>query len=161
MEFSSLFNYPGTELNNKPEELVFLANQSAEDWAKIFSYTEIYIFKEGEVVIHKGDTSRVLYLVKNGTLEVFIPQKNNSSGKRISLIEEGSVFGEQSFFDGRPRSASVRGVTDGEMLSFSLEAFNTLAARESELARNILFDLARLLSIRLRQTTLALMDISR
>ncbi len=161
MEFSSLFNYPGTESNNKTEELIFLAKQSAEEWSTILDYTEIYIFKKGEVVIHKGDTSRVLYIVKNGALEVFIPQKNNFSGKRISLIEKGSVFGEQSFFDGRARSASVRGVTDGEMMSLSLEAFNTLAARETELARNILFDLARLLSIRLRQTTLALMDISR
>ncbi len=83
MEFSSLFNYPGTESNNKPEELIFLAKQSAEEWSTILDYTEIYIFKRGEVVIHKGDTSRVLYIVKNGSLEVFIPQKNNFSGKEF------------------------------------------------------------------------------
>jgi CRP-like cAMP-binding protein len=61
------------------------------------------------------------------------------------------VIGEQAFLDGKPRSATLRAITDGEMLSVSLEAFQILAAHEPELARDMLLDLARTLSVKLRQ----------
>jgi len=63
------------------------------------------------------------------------------------------VFGEQAFFDGLPRSASVRALSDGEVRSLTREAFAVLAAREPELARALLLDLGRILSLRLRQTS--------
>ncbi len=160
MDFSSLFNYPDSKLKNNTADLVFLPDLSSDDWSKIFNLTELYIFKQGEVVINQGETNRVLYIIKSGSVEVFVPGRNPSKGKRIYFINEGSVFGEQSFFDGKPRSASVRGVTDGEILSLSFDSFEILSAKEPELSRKILFDLARILSMKLRQTTLALMEFS-
>jgi CRP-like cAMP-binding protein len=67
------------------------------------------------------------------------------------VIEQGSVFGEQSFFDGCP--ATVRALSDGELRSLTPEAFEVLAAREPDLARMILLDLGRILSLRLRSTS--------
>ncbi|MCA1671302.1 MAG: cyclic nucleotide-binding domain-containing protein [Actinobacteria bacterium] len=64
----------------------------------------------------------------------------------------GSVFGELSFFDGRPRSALVRAVTDGQLLRLSFDAFEVLSAKEPVLARSVLLDLGRILAARLRST---------
>ena len=102
---------------------------------------------------------QVLYIVKSGFLEVFIPQKNKTTGKKINNVNEGSVFGELSFFDGRPRSASVRAITDGEIMSLSISAFEILSARDPELSRKMLLDLARILSIRIRQLTFKLIEL--
>jgi len=159
MDFSSLFNYPGKKEEIKQEEFIFMSDLSADDWLKIFDLTEIYIFKKGEIVVHSGDTERVLYIVKSGFLEVFIPQKNKTTGKKINNVNEGSVFGELSFFDGRPRSASVRAITDGEIMSLSISAFEILSARDPELSRKMLLDLARILSIRIRQLTFKLIEL--
>jgi len=66
----------------------------------------------------------------------------------------GSVVGEQSFFDGQPRSANVWGVSDGELLQLELEDFRRFGYEEPELTRDLLFALARVLSARLRNTTM-------
>jgi len=84
---------------------------------------------------------------------VLIPYRGNQSLRRLTTVDAGSVIGEQAFLDGRPRSATIRAVTDCELLRLSFEAFEVLAAREPDLARSILFDLGRILSIRLRRTS--------
>ena len=65
----------------------------------------------------------------------------------------GSVIGEQSFFDGQPRSANVWAVTDGELLCLTGDQFRVLSDSEPVLARDLLFALGRVLSLRLRNTT--------
>ena len=71
-------------------------------------------------------------------------------------IEPGAVIGELSFFDGGVRSAGVRAVTDCELFRLSLESFEELAARDPVLARMVLFDLGRILSLRLRHSSTVL-----
>jgi CRP-like cAMP-binding protein len=92
-----------------------------------------------------------LYIVTRGRLEVLVGDERD--WKRVAIIEPGSVFGEQSFVDGKPRSASVRALSDGEIRALSLESFEVLAAKDAPLMRAVVFDLARILSLRLRQTT--------
>ena len=82
-------------------------------------------------------------------LEVLIPRGASGKLRSTQVREAGAVIGEQAFLDGKPRSATLRAITDGEMLSVSLEAFQILAAHEPELA--MLLDLARTLSVKLRQ----------
>ena len=75
-----------------------------------------------------------LYLVASGSLEV-IGEGRRGRERRMAVIEQGSVFGEQSFFDGLPRSATVRALSDGELRSLTPEAFEVLAARASPTSR--------------------------
>jgi CRP-like cAMP-binding protein len=74
----------------------------------------------------------------------------------LAAIEPGTVIGEVAFFDGRPRSAGVRAVTECELFRLSFEAFEVLAAREPALGRAVLLDLGRILAARLRQTNAAI-----
>lgn len=73
--------------------------------------------------------------------------------KVLATIPEGSVFGEISFFDGAPRSAAIRSRTQGSAIRVTRENFDTLAAWEPVIARKMLFDLGRVLAMRLRWTT--------
>lgn len=70
------------------------------------------------------------------------------------MREEGAVIGEQAFLEGKPRSANIKVLTDGEMLSLSYHSFESLVVHEPVLARDVLFDLARLLSVKLRQANI-------
>ena len=156
MDFTSLFDYSGAGANapaQAEEELVFLAHATPDDWAKLIDHTEARRFAAGDVVVREGSAAQELYIVTRGKLEVLVEGDKAGELRKIAAIDPGSVFGEQSFVDGKPRSANVRAVSDGEIRSLTLAAFEVLAAKEPALARMILFDLARILSIRLRQTT--------
>ena len=50
---------------------------------------------------------------------------------------------------------TIKGMTDGELLRLNFEAFERLAEAEPQIAQNLLFELARVLSLRLRWATQA------
>lgn len=152
MSFSSFFDYSGVAAPEEADGLVFLPDLSDADWAKLLAHTEMYRFVPGDTVIRAGETERALYIVADGTLELLIPQAGGRGLRRLATIAPGAVIGEMTFFDGRPRSATIRAVTECEMFRLSFEEFEVLAARAPALARTILFDLGRILAARLRQT---------
>lgn len=156
MDVSAFFQYP-TGLGEGAGDLVFLRDRSDADWEKVLSHTDVRRFRAGEVIIRAGDTDRALYIVTEGELDVFLPQRGGGSG-RFKSIEAPSVIGEVSFVDGGPRSTTLRAVSDGELRRLSLESFDVLAAREPELGRAILLDVARILARRLRATTTVIAD---
>lgn len=141
---SSYFDYP-TE-DPADSSLTFLPERGEEDWAVVLAHTETRRFAAGDVVIRAGDDDRALYLLTAGTLAV-------ASGAAFRTIDAPSVVGEVAFLDGGRRSLTLVAQSDGELRRLSLEAFETLAGRHPELARAMLFDLGRIVSLRLRFLT--------
>ena len=132
---------------------LLLMEWSDADWNKLLDRTHPRPFRASEVVIQRGATDRALHFVVAGLLEVGITQVDGVSISSIAKIGVGSVIGEQSFFDGQPRSADVWAVADGELLRLEFEEFTRFGQDEPALARDLLFALARVLSSRLRNTT--------
>lgn len=130
-----------------------LSQWDEPEWARLFSYTAERPFRASEVVIHRGTADRALYFVTAGALEVGVTQVDGVTISPLARIGAGSVIGEQSFFDGQPRSANVWAVSDGELLSLPLEDFARFSEAEPALARDLLFALGCVLSARLRNTT--------
>lgn len=126
---------------------------SEEYWKKLLVHTVPQRFRASEVVIQRGATDRALYFVAAGSLEVGVYRVDTDGIAPIARIGVGSVIGEQAFFDGQPRSTNVWAVSDGELLRFTFEAFNEFGRAEPALARDFLFALGRVLSMRLRHTT--------
>lgn len=153
MRFSSFFEYPDLDDQEQGDDLTFLGECSEEEWDKVVAQTQRRKFKTGETIVSEGDADRSLYIVASGTLEARVRQRKGVR-TRVTTIARGSVFGEQAFLDGRPRSANVVAVSDGELLVLTLDSLKTLVGWEPKLATQILFDLGRILSLRLRQTTL-------
>ena len=79
---------------------------------------------------------------------------------RMAEHTRDSVTGEMAFLDGRPRAATIRALTDGDLLRLSFEAFEALSARHPELGRAILLDLGRILAARLRQANEVIARVS-
>lgn len=148
---SSFFDYPDAATSTQSEELVILPQWDESQWATLVSHTEMRRFRNGDAVIRHGDTDSAFYIIVEGRLEVLIPRGNSGEMRRTQVREAGAVIGEQAFLDGKPRSATLRAISDGAMLQVTRDAFAILAAHESELARDILFELARTLSVKLRQ----------
>src|SRR5437899_2378060 len=102
-------------------------------------------------LVRGGEVGRAVCIVIAGALEV-VSVEGDASGARVIPVPTGSVIGEVGFFDARPRSATVRAVTDGEVRRLDHEGYEALAGSDPALARTLLFELGRILAVRLRQT---------
>ncbi len=141
---------------NAAPDLLALPHWGDAQWQKLLAQTTPRPFRASEVLIQRDATDRVVYLVAAGSLEVGVTQVDGISMTTLARISAGSVIGEQSFFDGQPRSASVWAVADGTLLLLPFDAFTRFGEAEPALARDFVFALARVLSIRLRRTSFRL-----
>jgi len=123
-----------------------MPSATAADWAAVLGCAEVVRVPAGLAVLQAGEADRALYLITEGTLGVRLPRSESA----FKQIEAPAVVGELAFFDGRLRSATLEAITDVEAARLDPEGFARLAAAEPEMARAMLFDLARILALRLR-----------
>ena len=100
-------------------------------------------FPAGAIIMKKGEPGDVMYIVKEGTVEV-------RDGKRIlDTVEPGGVVGEVALIDAGERSASVVAKTDCQLLPIDEKQFVLLVERMPYFALQVM----RALAYRLRRTT--------
>jgi CRP/FNR family cyclic AMP-dependent transcriptional regulator len=131
------------------EDLRFMPEATASDWAAVFSCAERLEVPAGLAVIQAGEDDRALYLITEGTLGVRLPRDESA----FKSIEAPAVVGELAFFDGGPRSATLEALTDVEGARLDGDGFDRLSAAHPELARAVLLDLGRILAGRLRRAS--------
>jgi CRP/FNR family transcriptional regulator, cyclic AMP receptor protein len=146
---SGLFNYLGQP--DRDGGFVLLADVPDADWVTIREHAELRRYVRGEVVSQAGDADRTLWIVVDGTVDLI------DGRKLIDELSTGSVFGELTFLTGRPAPLTARAATDAAVLRWTLSSFEVVAAKDPDLARRVLFDLAGILALRL----IALRQIAR
>jgi CRP-like cAMP-binding protein len=77
------------------------------------------VYKPGEIIIQEGETSRNLFVLTDGVVEV--SKKIEDKSIILSEIDPPQVFGELAFFAGSPRSATVRAKTRVEVIILGYE----------------------------------------
>jgi len=132
---------------------LLLAEWSDADWCALLDRTHSRPYRTSEVVIQRGALDRALHFVVSGVLEVGVTQVDGVSIAPLAKITAGSVVGEQSFFDGQPRSTNVYAIADGELLRLEYDEFLRFSHEAPALTRDLLFAMGRVLSSRLRNTT--------
>ena len=106
----------------------------------------------GEVVIAEGARQSELFLVTRGTASVHVREPDGRV-TRVASFSAGTVLGELALLDHAPRSATV--LADEELACFVLTeaSFHELKASHPAIAINLLSNLAREVSGRLRRAT--------
>lgn len=120
-----------------------------DDWQQLLAYAEHRTFSADEILVDAGDSARLMFIVVEGTLNVVVDE-GAGTDKRIDTIEAPSVFGEQTFLDGLPRSARIAAQTDGAAYCLRIEGLQAMVREKPGLAAIFLYDLARVISLRFR-----------
>ncbi len=107
-------------------------------------------FKKGELVVREGEDGHSLFVIKSGTFHAY--HDEDGVKKALATFEPNAIFGELAMIDGGPRSANVAALSDGELLEFDNDAFQTLLGYSESLRIKLYRNLTADLSLKLRRT---------
>lgn len=102
-------------------------------------------YRSGEIILTEGTPGDVMYLIEWGRVEVL--SKTDGPSRILAALGEGDFFGEMALLTGNPRSATVRAVTDVDLLALHQADFDELVLKYPTLA----VTLGRVLSQRLNR----------
>ncbi len=110
--------------------------QDDDLWYLLYACESVSL-KAGNVLFAENSFKESMYIVLDGKLEVY--KKN----KHIAFVEIGGFFGEMSLLESKPRSASVRAVTDSVLLEIDKGNFSTYISSNSKVVWDILTTLSK------------------
>ena len=119
--------------------------------------TRTYAAAEGEVVFAEGDQSDFICFVVEGRLDV-IQKTSGGRAVSVSVLDSGESFGEMALMEKSPRSATLQALDPSSLVILDRPKFEVLIQDKPEVAVKLLMGLCRMLSKKLRQTNLRLID---
>ena len=121
--------------------------------ARLRDHATVRAYRRNDTLCHQGDPSNELFIVQSGRVGV-AAQSGDGRESVIAILERGGLFGELGLFDGAPRSADVRALTDTRVVALAYDPVREALEDRPEL----LWIILRILAERLRATDEALVD---
>lgn len=109
----------------------------------------------GELVLSEGTRGPGLYVVLEGLVEVFLPDRVVGHARRptevhLNTMGPGRCLGEYSLIDEHTTSAAARAVAGAKLFFLSREEFRSIAEGDARVGKVIYLNLLRFLITRLR-----------
>ncbi len=109
-----------------------------------------------EVIFHENDSCNALYILVAGTASAFKSNLEHSQEVLIKKFEIGDVFGEMSFLDNSPRSATIQADGPCILLVLKRQSFHTKDLFITDLYAHIQANIAYINLPRLRSASSSL-----
>ena len=84
---------------------------------RVFNAGKQICLKKGQVLFSENSYQETMYIILSGTVEIY------KRHKQIAVRGSGDFFGEMALVESKPRSASVRALSDTEVLEIDKETF--------------------------------------
>jgi CRP-like cAMP-binding protein len=116
---------PGPERVEVWSESPILSSLDAAQLAELLDAVALRRFDAGEVLLEEGAPGDAFFLLGRGRVVV---STVNFEGKKtyVGSLSDGDCFGEQAFFTGAPRSATVEAVEEVQVLEISKQVLARL-----------------------------------
>jgi pimeloyl-ACP methyl ester carboxylesterase/CRP-like cAMP-binding protein len=114
------------------------------------------VFKPGETIVKVEDPGTEMYIVQNGTVEVWTdpdatPGQPSKNLRYVASLTPGQITGELAMLDGGLRSADLRAGPEGAtVLNLDRDRLLALCEDDSSLGTRVLFNIARAMALRQR-----------
>ncbi|CAI2717738.1 sensor histidine kinase [Nitrospina watsonii] len=96
--------------------------------------------KEEDVLLHEGDTSKSLFVILSGEIQV------SRGGKTLTTLHSGDLLGEMALIDFKPRSANAHALQESLLLEVTEEQFRNSVGSNPE----ALWEMLQILSAHIR-----------
>jgi acetate kinase len=93
--------------------------------------SEAVTFKNGEMIKHRGDTGRYLYIMYEGEAEVVLEDPPGSS-RVIASLNRGEIFGEMSIVTGAPSMADILSSGESTVVRILRDAFSDVLMKNAK-----------------------------
>ena len=116
-------------------------------------------YKSKETVFKKNAPGEGMFIIISGNIKIY---STDSNGHEIVLanLVSGEFFGELSLLDSDTRSATAIANSDCHLLAFLRPDLQSLSKRNPQIGNKILFNLAKIIALRLRKTSNQLIETS-
>ena len=131
------------------------------DEAEIEKIAEICVerdFSRDEVIFVEHTEGDELFLILEGEVTIQLELTSEEDAMPLITLPKGDVFGELSVVDDAPRSATARCLTDCRLLVLNREDFNRVMESDHSLGYKVMYQVARLVSQRVRYTNQKIVD---
>jgi CRP-like cAMP-binding protein len=130
-------------------EDAFRPRLSADQWRNVAGYFTRHDVRGGDLLIKQGETDRTMYLLGQGTLQVFATG-GPPGGNRIAILRAGAVIGEPGLFSDGPRMANVEAMTACVVWALRGPRLEEMSQRLPALALELLKAAGGVMAIRMR-----------
>lgn len=94
-------------------------------------------YKTGDTIFKQGDPGLMMYVVKEGTVEL------RADGVLLEIVEPGNIFGEMALIEGSTRSASAIAASDCKVVPLDQDKFMFMVQQTPYFAIEVLKIMAR------------------
>ena len=124
------------ELMTDLRQVDWLRGLSDEELRLLVPTVSVRQFGAGEMLVRAGEAGESMFIVRSGRAEVF-GHTADGQVRHIAEIGRGVVTGEMALMTGEPRNASVRAITDLEVIEMDREGFTRLFKEHPDAAASI------------------------
>lgn len=108
-------------------------------------------YQAGEVVFQAGDEGNAAYIIIAGAASVEVKSRVDGSSMEVARRHPGDLFGELALLTNRRRTATIRAITDLDLMVLAREAFRNQLARSPVIMETLLAVLGNRLAAMLEQ----------
>jgi CRP-like cAMP-binding protein len=127
----------------------FLASAGPEAAAELRQLATRRRYPAGAALFLEGDVAHEALVLLTGEVKVSVGSVEGGE-VILDVLEPGSLVGELSVIDGKPRSATVSALSPVEVLAVGAVAFNEYLERHPRLLRGLLIEVIDRLRTRVR-----------
>lgn len=135
----------------------FFSDLDHNEIEMLAKWVKAYSASAGSIIFQEGNKDACLCVLAKGEIAILKETAPNES-KKIAKIRPGRTIGEMSVVDGYPFSASAIASKNSVILLMTQTNFKNLIEQNGKLGVKLLLKIAKIISLRLRQTTGQLVD---
>jgi CheY-like chemotaxis protein len=95
----------------------------------------------GDVLLKEGDKADFVYFVKKGQLRAY--RESGGNDVELGKIGVGEFVGEMAYINGEPRNASVKAVTDCELIEVEIGKFDNVLFKRPSWSKALMLTLTK------------------
>ncbi|MBI5894422.1 MAG: cyclic nucleotide-binding domain-containing protein [Deltaproteobacteria bacterium] len=123
-------------------DITFFADLTEDELKAISPIINKKNYKVGDAIFKENEDGTSMYIIKKGEVKACKTAPDNEL-LTLTLMKDGDIFGEMSFLDGRPRSATIIAIADTEVYTIEKADFENLLDKQPrmvyKLMRSIVF----------------------